>query len=49
MFQTDKMNNQGAEYYLQDWELIPGYTVNATRAKIHAPISNERPKIFLRL
>ena len=23
VFQTDKMENQGAEYYLQAWELIP--------------------------
>jgi len=25
VFQTDMMKNQGAEYDLQDWELIPGY------------------------
>jgi len=25
VFQTDKMKNQGAEYYLQAWELILGY------------------------
>ncbi len=25
MFQTDKMKNQGAEYYLQARELISGY------------------------